>query len=378
MKLQPTILAIGIVLASSASYAENHDASDIEFNFGGSIKTVLIHDSDVAGAGINIPGNTLLFRPSENSDTKIDASLSQLKFGSLQTFGNDSNLRTQVVLDFNANNDGGMAPRLREAYLAWTMDQGQLVVGQTWSTFMDMRNIPQSVAEATISGAVFKRQPLIRWTQNIGTFKYDIALETSTNDDINPLGAKLDKSGSLPALALAGEWSTKDAWVRVTSLFNELRVTDNDEVISDWGYGVQLSAGWDLTESDRITLLTNVGEGTDRYLVGLSGVGATWNEDSRSLDLRKTNSSIATYTHKWQPDLKSIFAYGKVTAEALTNQSQINSETITSTEYGMASLLWSVKPNLTLGVEYNYSQYELFNGKERDNHRVMIGLDWQY
>ncbi|MDV5169647.1 DcaP family trimeric outer membrane transporter [Photobacterium rosenbergii] len=377
MQIKHITLACTLALVSTGSYAESQ-ASDIEFHFGGSIKTVLLYDTDVAGVGINIPGSALLAFPSENSDTKIDASLSQVRFGTSQTLAGGSSLRSQVVMDFNENNDGGMSPRLREAYVAWSMEQGQLLAGHTWSTFMDLRNIPQSVAEATVSGAVFKRQPLVRWTQNAGAFKYDVALESSTNDDINLLGTDLDNSGSSPAIALAAEWVNQDAWVRATSLFNELRVTNDGNTHRKWGYGVQLSAGWDFTDKDRITILGNIGEGTDRYLLGLAGVGATWNESSQDLDLRATDSLVTTYTRKWQDDLKSVFAYGTVSSEPLENQREINAVTLTSTEYAMANLLWAVKPNLTIGAEYSYSQYKLFSGDERDNHRIMLGMDWQY
>ncbi|UTT86222.1 DcaP family trimeric outer membrane transporter [Vibrio pelagius] len=380
MRIKHLTLACSLAMLSTSSIAASQ-ASDIDFHFSGSINTVLLYDTDVAGVGINIPGTALLAAPSENSDTKIDASLSQIRFGTSQTLADGSGLRSHVVMDFNENNDSGMSPRLREAYVAWTMEQGQLLAGQTWSTYMDLRNIPQSVAEATVSGAAFMRQPLVRWTQNSGEFKYDIALESSTNDGINipnEVADKLDKSGSSPAIALAAEWANQSAWVRATSVFNELRVTNEGDTHRQWGYGVQLSAGWDITAQDRITLLGNVGEGTDRYLVGLAGVGATWNETSQELDLRGTRTLLSTYTRAWQDDLKSIFAYGKVSAEPLDNQSEVNPVTLNSTQYGMANLLWSVTPNLTLGGEYSYSKYKLYDSTERDNHRVMLGMNWQY
>ncbi|PSW21752.1 porin [Photobacterium sanctipauli] len=377
MKIKQLPLICSLALASASGYAST-PASDIDFNFGGSIITIIVHDTDTAGAGINIPGNSL-FNKSTNSDTKIDASLSQIKFGASQAFDDGSNLSSQVVLDFNANNDGGMSPRLREAYVTWSTEHGQLLAGQTWSTFMDMRNIPQSLAEATLSGAVFKRQPLIRWSQEFGEFKYDIALESSTNDDIqNQFKDKLDTSGAIPDIALAGEWANESAWFRATALFNQLRLTYQDKEQKESGYGVQLSAGWDLTNNDRISFLTYRGEGTDRYLLGLNSTGPTWNTKTQTIDLREAESAMVSYTRKWQPSLKSVLAYGKVSTEALDWQDELRHDTFTSTQYAMANLLWTVKPNLTLGVEYNYSQYERSQAEERDNHRIMLGMDWKY
>ncbi|MGR5066301.1 DcaP family trimeric outer membrane transporter [Photobacterium sp. DNB22_13_2] len=377
MKIIRLFLIFSLSLASASGYTST-PASDIDFNFSGSIKTIIVHDTDTAGAGINIPGNSL-FNKSANSDTKIDASLSQIKFGASQTFDDGSNLSSHAVLDFNANNDGGMSPRLREAYVTWSTEQGQLLAGQTWSTFMDMRNIPQSLAEATLSGVVFKRQPLIRWSQEFGAIKYDIALESSTNDDIiNQFEDKLDTSGTIPDIALAGEWADEDAWFRATALFNQSQLTYQAKEHKEPGYGVQLSAGWDFTNNDRISFLTYRGEGTDRYLLGLNSTGPTWNAKTQTIDLREAESTMVSYTRKWQPNLKSVFAYSKVSTEALDWQDELNHDTFTSTQYGLANLMWTVKPNLTLGIEYNYSLYERSQAEERDNHRIMIGIDWTY
>ncbi|MGF1682785.1 DcaP family trimeric outer membrane transporter [Photobacterium minamisatsumaniensis] len=377
MKIKQLSFICSLAIASTSGYASSQ-ASDIDFNFGGSIKTIMLHDTDIAGAGINIPGNSLLGK-STSSDTKIDASLSQFKLGASQTFNDGTSIGSQVVLDFNANNDGGMSPRLREAYLTWSSEKGQLLVGQTWSTFMDMRNIPQSLAEATLSGAVFKRQPLIRWSQEFGSFKYDVALESSTNDDIqNPFEEKLDTTGAIPDLALGGEWVHENAWFRATALFNQLRLTYQDKEHKKSGYGVQLSGGWDFTDKDRITFLAYRGEGTDRYLLGLNSTGPTWNANTQTIDLREAESVMVSYARQWQPSLKSVFAYGKVSTEALDWQDVLRHDTFTSTQYAMANLLWTVKPNLTLGAEYNYSQYERSQADERDNHRIMLGVEWKY
>ncbi|TKF22140.1 hypothetical protein FCV43_07800 [Vibrio genomosp. F6] len=353
-------------------------ASETTYNFGGSIKAIMIHDNDVAGAGVNIPSNSL-FGKSNHSDTKVDASLSQFRFGALKDFDNGISIDSKLVMDFNANNDGGMSPRLREAYLTYHTEAGDLLAGQTWSTFMDMRNYPLSLAEPTLSGVVFKRQPMLRWSQDIGLFRYDVALESGTNSDIqNPSGDTIDTNGALPDLVAGLELDNQHGWVRATAALSQIRLSSSEHEYTELGYGVQLSGGWNITPNNTVTLLLYTGQGTDRYLLGLSGTGATWNEGEQSLEVRETNSLMASYTRHWKQDLKSVFAYGSVESDALDWQDAQEQDTLTSSQYVMANLLWNVQPDLMVGVEYNYSTYERSVSDSRDNHRIMLGMEWKY
>ncbi|WP_432454664.1 DcaP family trimeric outer membrane transporter [Agarivorans sp. QJM3NY_29] len=373
MKTKLIPLAYGLILASTPCLA-----SDIDYQFGGSIKTIITHDSDAAGVGINIPANSL-YGKSHHSDTKLDASLSQFKFAAVKSFRDGSHLQSLLAMDFNANNDASMSPRLREAYLSWQWHNSQILAGQTWSTFMDMRNYPLSLAEPTLSGVVFKRQTMVRWSQTQRAFKYDLALENGTNSDIqNSSEDAIDNSGSSPDLIIGLEWTHQHGWLRASSAFTEVRLASEQTEFSKLGYGVQLSGGWSPTPRDQVSLLAYTGQGTDRYLLGLSNTGSSWNSAEKTLDLRTTHSVMASYTRYWRPDLKSVLAYGRVASRALDWQDTSTVDTFTSSQYGLLNLLWNIKPDLMLGLEYNYSQYERNITGTRDNHRVMLGMEWKY
>ncbi|MCR9663952.1 DcaP family trimeric outer membrane transporter [Vibrio owensii] len=365
-----------IILLSISMVAPKLSAMDA--NFGGSIKTIAIYDSNASGIGVNIPANAL-FGTSTESDVKIDATLSQFKADFEQELSNGTVISSHFVMDFNEGNDSRMSPRLREAYLNWDLGLGQLKAGQTWSTFMDMRNYPLSLAEPTLSGVVFMRQPQLRWSQTIDNFQYDLALESGTNTDItNASEDELDTTSSLPEFIAAVEWADNSSWLRLSSAIGQSKARYANHSYKKVKYGIQASAGFTLSNGDQFTLLMNHGKGMDRYLLGISGTGATWNATSKRLDMRKTNSAMVSYTHNWQPTLKSVLAYGHSQSEPLSWQHSIENDTFTESNYGMVNLLWSLEDNLTLGLEYDYSHYKRSLKSDSDNHRLMLGIEWKY
>ena len=371
------------LLFSINSQAES--ANNFEYKFSGSITSLMLLDSDIAGAGVNIPANSMLGKSSQ-SDSKFDASLSQIRFQAKQQLDNGRYIDGKVVMDFNANNNSGMAPRLREAYLSWHLGYGTLTTGQTWSTFMDLKNIPASIAEPTLSGAVFKRQPLIRWSQSFDKFSYQFALESHTNSDIkinfeDDDDISYDNISSTPNVVLAVEWN--DAQIgslRASSLISQSDVVIDNKDINKTAYGIHLTGGLNLWDTDKLSVLYFSGRGTNRYLLGLHDTGPSWDKERQALDFRDTHSLIVAYTRQWRNDLKSIFSYSAVQSETLDWQEERKIDAFTNTEYGMANLLWAVESNITVGVEYNYARYKRSNSEEeeRDNHRLMLGVDWQF
>ncbi|WP_264875737.1 porin [Vibrio agarivorans] len=356
-------------------------ASNTAFSVGGTIHAVLMHDSNVAGVGVNVPANAL-YNKSNHSDTKLDASLSQLRFGSNTELSSGDGLSTKVVMDFNNDNNSSMSPRLREAYLRWQTPAGDVTAGQTWSTFMDMRNYPKTLVEPTLSGVVFKRQPQIRWSSDIGQWKYELAIEEGTNSDIvdaaesEVTGNSIDTSGSLPDFVVALEWTNENAWVRATSAMSNARLYNDGAHQSVFIYGVQLSGGIDITERDRFTLLLNHVEGMERYLLGLSGIGPTWNANQSRIELYRTSSVMSSITHGWSDTVSSTLAYSYVEPEQPS--ALHSSEAFSSTQYGYVNVLWDAEENLTLGIEYQYAQFERTTNKSEDNHRLLVGVKWTY
>ena len=91
--------------------------------------------------------------------------------GNTAQYGTSGNLFTQ-------QQTSSYGFRIRHAYGTF----GGLLVGQTWSTFMDLDNYPETVDFNGPTGATFIRQPLVRYsygTPSAGTFT--VALENGSS-----------------------------------------------------------------------------------------------------------------------------------------------------------------------------------------------------
>ncbi len=84
-------------------------------------------------------------------------------------------LKTYVSIDFYGSTNGNglytnaYAPRLFQAYV--TGDKvagGSVLVGQAWSTFMDLDSYPETLDLNGPVGTVFIRQPMVRYVRDLG------------------------------------------------------------------------------------------------------------------------------------------------------------------------------------------------------------------
>ncbi len=171
--------------------------------------------------------------------------------------------------------------RVRHAYGSF----GGLLVGQTWGTFMDVDNSPETVDFNGPPGSTIIRQPMIRYshaTPKAGTFT--VALENSSSyvlsdSDGLPLASSLSR---IPDVVL--RWDGSFGWgnVSLRGVGQEFRVKDGagiDAAKYGWGAGatafVKARGGKDF-----LSLAVTGGDGIGRYLNYIEGAiyDATVNE----------------------------------------------------------------------------------------------------
>ncbi|MGP1692875.1 MAG: DcaP family trimeric outer membrane transporter, partial [Giesbergeria sp.] len=141
--------------------------------------------------------------------------------------------------------------RLRHAY----GEYAGWLIGQTWSTFMDLDNLPETVDFNGPPGATSRRPVQVRYTWNNPSLaKFQFALEEPTDGAHSPnLVARVDKGF---------DWGTLNARI----LSHEQRV----DGFSKRGFGFGLGGSYKLTGSTTLMAqYTQVdGDGDGAYLVG--------------------------------------------------------------------------------------------------------------
>ncbi len=231
--------------------------------------------------------------------------------GNSAVYGSIDNVYTQQV-----TNSYGF--RVRHAYGQF----GGLLVGQTWSTFMDVDNFPETVDYNGPVGATFIRQPQIRFaypTQKLGTFT--VALENSVSyvlgDDgtgsasrLPDLVVRWDRGFDFGALSLRAV--TQELRLKGTIVIDDTTdpVTTAEANVAKRGYGVAASGLIKTRGPDFLTWGVTYGEGIGRYLNYIEG--AIWDPSDDSISLERAIGAYAGYQFKPSDYVRFNFAYGLV------------------------------------------------------------------
>lgn len=184
--------------------------------------------------------------------------------GNAALYGTIGNIYTQQATNsFNF--------RLRQAY----GQVGGFLVGQTWSTFMDLDNSPETVDFNGPIGSTFIRQPQIRYTYktaNAGAFT--AALENSVSYVLDNT-ATVTTNGFSKVPDLIGRWDKAFDWgaASVRGVSHEHRINDGAGVsLSRRGHGLAASALIKTIGDDFMTVGVTAGTGIGRYFNYIEGV----------------------------------------------------------------------------------------------------------
>ncbi|HET6436584.1 MAG TPA: DcaP family trimeric outer membrane transporter [Anaeromyxobacter sp.] len=222
--------------------------------------------------------------------------------GGTSQYGDVRNVYTQ-----QATNSYGF--RVRHAYGQF----GGLLVGQTWSTFMDVDNFPETVDYNGPLGATFIRQPQIRFaypTLKAGTFT--AAIENSSSYVLDETGTAMAVSASrLPDLVV--RWDRGFDWgaLSARAVTQELRVKGEGIDAQKRGYGVALSGSVKVRSGhDFACAGVTYGKGIGRYLNYIEG--AVYDPDANAIHTEEAIGAYAGYQLKVSDLLRFNFAYGIV------------------------------------------------------------------
>lgn len=204
--------------------------------------------------------------------------------------------------------------RLRHAYGSFA----GFLAGQTWGTFMDVDNSPETVDFNGPIGSTIIRQPMVRYTyaSNVfGASRFTIALENSSSYVLDNTATVIPSSLSrMPDVVLRWDGSFQWGNASVRALTQELRVksgTNVDPAIdaSKRGYGAAATAFLKMRGgADYLSLAVTGGEGLGRYLNYTEG--ALYDATRNEIVLERALGVVAGYQLKWSPRVRVNFVYG--------------------------------------------------------------------
>lgn len=292
----------------------------------------------------------------------------------------------RLEADFNAPNDfqsetftNSVMFRLRHAYGT----VGGLLVGQTWSTFIDLAAAPETVDFNGPGTLALVRNPMIRYTLGLGE---GLKLALAAENRRGPQFGVDDRFQTLPdfhaSLTLSGAWGHIN--VRgVTQQYNSAAVAGGAYVDadseSDLGIAGAISGSLKIG-GDTLTAQFSGGPGIGRYLLN-AAAAPFYTRTANDVELWTVWGVHAGYTHVWNPQFRStgVFAYTKVEDPDISGVSVANNIETMVQVFG--NTFWTFAKNAEVGVEYAFGQWENFDSSNLDTgtqHRLNASFHYNF
>lgn len=358
--------------------------SDTSVTFGGYVKGDAIFSSK--SAGTNSVGDQALFPgliplTGDNEEKQLTLHARQSRFniktdtptamGALSTFlefdlfGTDGNE--------SASNSHNL--RLRHAFGSL----GGLLVGQTWSNFMDPGALPETLDFGGPVGSMFVRQAQIRWTQAFDGGKWSVSLENPESIVALPSGVGFRADDDrIPDITGKIDFNTAKGRYSITGMARQIRLDSPAApaaTTQKWGGVIGFNGVIPTTGKDDFRFTVNYGNAIGRY----SGSGTSFRDgvlDANSnLDLPNQWAAIASYRHFWTSNLRSTVALSGL---GVSNPSTAHGSLFKNAQSAHLNLIWSPVSKTDLGIEYIHARREIQSGQSGNLNRLQASAQYAF
>ena len=348
---------------------------------GGSARLDVIGDDSNNGnpnefipSSFPVPGQPGAGGPSRS---QVEAKGARITFELRRPVGEDNSLRVYFENDFFGDaSSSDMVYRLRHLYgQAWN-----LLVGQTFSNFMDIDAFPDVVDYEGPNGLVNKRQAQIRYTQPFFDTKLQLALaveqpDSQINTDNPVYGPGASTVNRAPDLTAHVRYEDKKlGHVQLSGIYRYLSFRNDNVHQGVSGWGVSLSGEINLFAHDALTFQGTYGDGIARYIQDPSGQ----NEDA-ALDDNGVLRALPAwgvaigYTHQWANKWRSTVSYGHANVDTENSNGPF---AYVQSNYVSANLIYQWSPTFRLGLEYLYGTNKVRNEESHDGQRLDFVLKY--
>ena len=314
----------------------------------------LIHDAGRASPSDNF--TDLTFQPvssevlgnptlGQKGKTKLTAQTSRFGFET-STPTSAGSFNTRVEADFYAYGSGNRNRlRLRHAY----GEYGGFLIGQTWSTFMDLDNLPETVDFNGPIGAPFSRRTMIRYSYGDSKAGYKVTVAVEDPEDQFGGGSAAER---LPQLVARFDQSFDWGAINARALAHEKRSLTTTKR----GYGVGIGGNFKLTDKDLLMGQYTAVEGDIDQLYGSNGYRIDSSTGAITFD--KNQGLVVGYSKTFNDQLRGTVAFGMnqgKTAQAVDNK---------RLQQLFVNLIYSPIKNVELGGEVIVGERTTFSGEK--------------
>jgi len=357
-------------------------SGDSHFSYGGFIKLDMMSTRTSDGTiADGTPGRMFYFPTATpvgggkgDSYTDFHAQFSRIWFGVDRVTDAGDTVKGYVEFDFfgggnsNVGNEkfsNGYPPTLRHAYVQWN----KWLAGQTWTNFMDLGSLPESVDfVGIVDGTVFARQAQLRYTN--GPWSFSLENPQTWYQAGTPAHVS---SGENTLPDVTARWSTKGDWghFSVAGMGRELRTATD----STTGFALSVAGSWKLSDRDLLQYTFSGGPGLGRY-IGFGMAPDAYLDPTGELEAQDMYAGFAAWRHNWNNRLRSTLAYS--TAYIDNEASVVGALATKRTQSWRANLIYSPFPRLDVGAEISWAKREVASGDEGELARLHTTVKYTF
>jgi len=353
--------------------------TETSIRIGGYAKTDLIVDMDDAGAeDLFITSTIPAQQRDDNPSSRIHARQSRINVEARQETALGE-MQIFVEGDFFGGGGNQIISNSHEFRLRHAFGQvGPVLAGQTWSNFIDVAALPETLDFEGPPGTTTTRQPQIRYSRALGDgLTFAAAVE-------NPEGDVLDSSNSTTLdgfadVTLRTRWYGDAGHLHFSTVLRDLAADREaaDPAITEpetdhaFGWGANFSGVLylDARRRDHMTFQVNLGEGIGRYIQDFAGFGADAALEptgGKDLDPRSAIGGHLSAQHWWSERWRSNLVLGYAGLENV-DRSDLNAPApgslaaFDNSQYLAANVIWSPISQLNVGAEFLAGRREFFD-----------------
>lgn len=267
--------------------------------------------------------------------------------------------------------------RLRHAF----GELGPLTAGQTWTTFMDVSALPNSLDFEGPGAESFIRQGLVRYTHNFGNGLTIAGAIENPESRVITAGAATASSfrdTSAPDFVLRARYEQPWGHVQVAGVASSIAGPSGTG--SEVGFGANISGKINLPfigPKDNIVFQANYSHGTARYMLdtAVASGSAAVRPGTTSLEVIDAVGGYLAYQHFWTPEIRSSIAGSVV---AVDTPAFLPATAFKTSYYAFANVIWSPFPEVDLGVEAQWGLREDQDGKKGASTRLQSSAIFRF
>jgi hypothetical protein len=323
---------------------------DFTFKPGGRVKLDVIRDFSPIGSEDSFDPRTIPLDGSDGTNSNVHAKETRLNLD-VRGMVQERELRMFVETDFYGTSS---VLRLRHAYGSW----GNLLAGQTWTTFMDDDNLPRTIDFEAPTAFAQIRQAQARWTQELGgVVTWSAAVEDNKSAIILPTDIPGKAEFPMPDVVTRFRFDMPRGHVTTSAFlgaarFRPFEVDADADTVTLWG--TMGSVKFEPFGRDSAYGVVTWGEGIGRYRGGVTAVP----DETGAMHAVGGLAFMGGYEHFWGErwSTNGVYSIADTSDEAFYT-SAVNKQLT----YGAVNLLyWFLGDRAWTGVEYIYGHREAF------------------